>query len=53
MYLCEKYRSKRVGKSLLGLPLPRIPMHRVCNDLQTNLIEEARRDVMNTGVSCL
>lgn len=48
MYLCEKYRSERVGKSLLALPLPKIPMHLVQNDLQTNLTEEVQRD-MNTG----
>lgn len=33
MYLCEKYRRERVGKSLLSLPLPKIPMHHVHNDL--------------------
>lgn len=45
----EKYRGERIGKSLLALPLPRIPMHHVCNDLQKNPTEEVRRDVMNTG----
>lgn len=49
MYLCEKYRRERVGKSLLSLPLPKIPVHHVHNDLQTNLTEEVRRDMMNTG----
>lgn len=45
----EKYRGDRIGKSSLALPLPRIPMHHIYNDLQKNPTEEVQRDVMNTG----
>lgn len=36
-------------KSSLALPLPRISVHHVYNDLQKNPTEEVRRDLMNTG----
>lgn len=48
MGLCEKCRGERIGTSSLALPLPRIPMHHVYNDVSKKK-KEVQRDVMNTG----